>query len=125
MSLTLKQSKFLEEYFKNKGSITKACERAGVAKTTFYSWLKNRGFKSKFEELKESFEREIFDRIYSLTEKAFDTLEECLKSENSYVKLRAVALILEAYYKLKERELEERIERLEDRVNYHMGERRK
>lgn len=117
MALSIRQNKFLQAYVKS-GVIIKACEEIGLNKGTFYYWLKtSEEFKNKFEEIKKRVEKELFDRVNSLIPKAFDVLEKELESENSYIRLRAVSLILDVYHKQKELNLEERLEKIEELIN--------
>ena len=49
--LKKKQIDFLEEYSSSWGNITMACKNLGIARKTFYNWLKEETFKAAIEEL--------------------------------------------------------------------------
>lgn len=60
------QQLFLDEYFKNLGDITKACETIGITRQSYYKWLKeDPKFVEELNEKKEGFNDKIRRQIIS------------------------------------------------------------
>jgi transposase-like protein len=115
--LSIKQVNFIKAYLKG-GEVNKACESAGISKTTFYNWINEEGeFKKKFQEIKKQVEKDLIEGFNSLIPDVFNVLKSELNNQNAYIRLKAVQLILDSFYKFKSFDLEERLEKIEEAIN--------
>lgn len=117
MGLSIRQSNFINAYLKS-GVINKACEEVKISKGTFFNWIKNNEeFKNRIEEIKKQVEENLIDGIRDLIPEAFNVLKSELNNQNAYIRLKAVQLILDSFYRFKSFDLEERLEKIEEVIN--------
>jgi hypothetical protein len=75
-------------------TITEGIEKAGIARTTFYEWLKEATFREEFErQRKDIIEQGLHELKMSVSEAAM-VLRELLKSESEGVRLKSAVEIL-------------------------------
>ena len=61
-----KQSLFLKSYFDTLGNISEACKKIKIGRTTYYDWMTEEQFKSKFNDITEAFDDGIETTIRAL-----------------------------------------------------------
>ncbi|MDI3543060.1 MAG: hypothetical protein PWP57_663 [Candidatus Atribacteria bacterium] len=100
-------------------TVAEASRRSGVSEKTIYVWLKEPEFQEIFREVKRCFISLTLSRLEGITGEAIETLREImLTGEGESPRVSASKAILETVLKLYEYEqLEERIAKLEERVN--------
>lgn len=95
-------------------TIEKACEKAGVASTTYWHWMQSASFLTEYRTARRGILENIVARMQSLGFSAIDTLEKNLNCENPSVEIRSAAIILEQSLKGVELlDLENRIAQME------------
>jgi len=96
---------------------TQGCEKAKINKTTLYKWLKNPEFKAELDRQRSEIVEAAFGMIAQNIEKAISTLVGLLDTSDDRVKRLTSNDIIGHFLKHKElRELEERIGRIEERL---------
>lgn len=96
---------------------TQGCEKAKINKTTLYKWLKNPEFKVELDRQRSEIVEAAFGMIAQNIEKAVSTLVGLLDTGDDRVKRLTANDIIGHFLKHKElRDLEERIERIEERI---------
>jgi len=60
------QIAFLDHYFKQKGNISKACKKVGVDRTRYYDWMKNPQFQQAMQDVIESHNDLVIEKILKL-----------------------------------------------------------
>jgi hypothetical protein len=96
---------------------TQGCEKAKINKTTLYKWLKNPEFRTELDRQRSEIVEAAFGMIAQNIEKAVSTLVGLLDTGDDRVKRLTANDIIGHFLKHKElRELEERIERIEERI---------
>ena len=105
-------------------TIAEASRKAGVSERTIYVWLKTPEFQEVFREVKRQFITLSLSRLEGITGEAIETLREIMLSgEGESPRVSASKAILETALKLYEYEqLEERITKLEERLNENQRE---
>ena len=94
------------------------CKKARVSKTTFYTWMQDEGFAAEFERQRNEIIEVAFGMIAQNIEKAVTTLVGLLDSKNERVKRLTANNIIGHFLKRKElKDLEERIQRIEERLD--------
>lgn len=92
-NLTPKQQRALESYILD-GNAAKAARAGGVARQTFYEWLKHPAFQAELTRLQDESIKNMGRRVLSLGERAAQTLEDALKEDQPMTtRLRAAALV--------------------------------
>lgn len=99
-------------------SYEEGCKKARVSKTTFYTWMQDKSFAAEFDRQRTEIVEAAFGMIAQNIEKAVTTLVGLLDSKDERVKRLTANDIVGHYLKHKEIEdLEERIERIEERLD--------
>lgn len=100
-------------------TIAEASRKAGVSMRTIYVWLKEPEFQEVFREVKKQFISLTLSRLEGITGEATETLREImLTGVGESPRVSASKAILDTVLKLYEYEqLEERITKLEERIN--------
>ncbi len=114
--LTQKQSYFLEVYL-TEPVLSEACRKANISRQSYYKWLNDKEFRERLKEIQKGVIEGVKERLDKLTVKALDELDKLLSKSNDNVKVRCIGIVLDNLFKAKELELEERIEKLEERLD--------
>lgn len=118
--LTARQRKALP-YLLEIPNVSAACKKAGIATTTFYSWLKNSSeFRTALEEGRNKLLQESFHSLAIGTKYATNCLIglSANNQEESTIRLRASAEVLNQFGKFRDSfEIEERIKKLEGKIH--------
>jgi hypothetical protein len=85
-------------------SVEEGCRAAGITPTTWYKWLKDKGFKAEVDRQREAITAEALDRLKGAVTSAVEGLKGLLDAEEKNIRLRACGEVLD--YFLKARELE-------------------
>ncbi|OGI03159.1 MAG: hypothetical protein A2Y25_08370, partial [Candidatus Melainabacteria bacterium GWF2_37_15] len=91
--LTPKQKEVISEFIKI-GKIEQACEQAGIARSTYYEWLKIPEFQKELQQQQEQVYESTVSSMKYLFSKAVETQEQLLNSENERVRLRVSSSII-------------------------------
>jgi transposase-like protein len=75
-------------------SVEKVSEVSHVTRQTVYNWLSQEDFKTDLKEKQREYFSRLSKRMTSLTLKALDVIEECLRSRNESIRLRACGIAL-------------------------------
>ena len=98
----------------------KGCKMARISKTTFYAWLQDEAFAVEFDRQKNEIVEAAFGMIAMNIEKAITTLVGLLDTGDDRVKRLTANDIIGHFLKRRELvDLEERIERIEERLETH------
>lgn len=92
-NLTAKQLKAIPVILATK-THAEAIRQLRIAKSTFYSWLKDEAFKDELQATRDLILSEAYSRLKSATSLAVDILIQLLKSEAEHIKLRTATEIL-------------------------------
>ena len=96
---------------------TQGCEKAKINKTTLYKWLKNPEFRTELDRQRSEIVEAAFGMIAQNIEKAVSTLVGLLDTGDERVKSLTANDIVNHFLKRRELvDLEERIERIEERL---------
>jgi len=115
--LTTKQAKAIPVLLAAR-SYEAGCKKAKVSKTTFYTWMQDEGFAAEFDRQRNEIIEVAFGMIAQNIEKAVTTLVGLLDSKNERVKRLTANNIIGHFLKRKElKDLEERIQRIEERLD--------
>jgi hypothetical protein len=96
---------------------TQGCEKAKINKTTLYKWLKNPEFRTELDRQRSEIVEAAFGMIAQNIEKAVSTLVGLLDTGDDRVKRLTANDIVNHFLKRRELvDLEERIERIEERI---------
>ena len=96
---------------------TQGCEKAKINKTTLYKWLKNPEFRTELDRQRSEIVEAAFGMIAQNIEKAVSTLVGLLDTGDDRVKRLTANDIVNHFLKRRELvDLEERIERIEERL---------
>jgi hypothetical protein len=97
---------------------TQGCEKAKINKATIYKWLKNPEFKVELDRQRNEIVEAAFGMIAQNIEKAVTTLVGLLDTSDNRVKRLTANDIINHFLKRRELvDLEERIERIEERLD--------
>ena len=97
---------------------TEGCQKAKINKTTLYKWLKEPEFKAELDRQRDDVAAEAFGVLSQGLTKAVETLVGLLASKDDRLKRLTANDIIGHFLKYKElKELEERVEAIEDRLN--------
>lgn len=92
----------------------KACEKAGVAVTTYWRWLQQKDFLKEYRWARRSILENTVAKLQSLSHEAIETLERNLNCGNPAVEIRCAQIILEQSIKgVDMLDVENRLEMLE------------
>ena len=91
-------------------SIEEGCRMAGIAKQTWYNWMRDEGFKEAVCEQREAVVSEALDRLKAAVTGAVEGLTGLVNAEEKNIRLRACAEVID--YVMKARELEDLERRL-------------
>jgi hypothetical protein len=98
-------------------TIAEGCKAAKISRDTFYSWLKDLGFKAEFEAQRKAIIDIALHELKGLSGEAVKVLRELLKAENEGVRLRTATAIIENVMKSIEMEdINKRLDELERRI---------
>ncbi len=115
--LTTKQAKAIPILLAAK-NYEEGCKSAQVSKTTFYSWMQDETFASEFDRQRSEIVDAAFSMIAQNIEKAVSTLVGLLDTGDDRVKRLTANDIIGHFLKRRELvDLEERIERIEERLD--------
>jgi AcrR family transcriptional regulator len=115
-ALTARQTRVIP-YLLDASSFEEGCKRAGVSKTTAYTWLKEEIFRQELRRQRDELIERALDSLKANVSKATETLVKLLDSESEPMQARAAEDIIEFAQKAFEHEeLEKRIEALEERL---------
>ncbi len=96
----------------------KGCKAARISKSTFYNWMQDEGFAAEFCRQRNEIVEAAFGLIAQNIEKAVSTLVGLLDTGDERVKRLAANDIIGHFLKHKElKDLEERIQRIEERLD--------
>jgi hypothetical protein len=99
-------------------SILDGCEKAGVSKSTFYTWMQVDVFRAEFERQRKLIIDEGLHKLKISADKAVDVLYSLLDSGSEVTKFRTATAILEHIGKFIEtEELEKRIVAIERKIS--------
>jgi transposase-like protein len=86
---------------------------AGVAESTIYNWLNEKSFKTKLKDAKARVYDESTAQIYGLASAAIEVLKRGLNGRATSIEVNTAKIVIAHISKLRELELGERIEKLE------------
>jgi len=100
-------------------TIDAACQKAKVAPTTYWRWMREAGFLREYRNARRGILENTVAKLQSIVFGAIDTLERNLSCENPSVEVRAASIVLEQSIKgLEMLDLEARVETLESLLRY-------
>ena len=112
-TLSTKQEKLLAHLLSER-TIDSACQKANVAVTTYWRWMKDPLFLSHYRELRRGLMENAIAKIQASVFTAIETLDRNLNCENASVEIRCASIILEQSIKgIELLDLAHRIEGLE------------
>ena len=115
--LTTRQAKAIPVLLASK-SYEEGCKKARISKTTFYTWMQDEGFAAEFQRQRSEIVETAFDMIAQSVEKAVTTLVGLLDSKDERIKRLTANDIIGHFLKRRELvDLEQRIQRIEERLN--------
>ena len=91
-------------------SIEEGCRMAGIAKRTWYNWMRDEGFKEAVSERREAVSSEALDHLKAALTRAVEGLTGLVDAQEKNIRLRACAEVID--YFMKARELEDMERRL-------------
>lgn len=103
-------------------SIEQGCRMAGIAKQTWYNWMRDEEFENEVYRRREVVISEALDRLKTAVSTAVEGLTGLVDSEEKIIRLRACGQVL--HYFMKTREIEE-IERRLSALERAVGENEK
>jgi hypothetical protein len=117
--LTTKQTKAIPVLIAA-SSYEKGCKNARISKTTFYNWMQDETFATEFDRQRSEIVEAAFGMIAQNIEKAVSTLVGLLDTGDDRVKRLTANDIINHFLKHKElKDLEERIQQIEQRLEKH------
>ena len=116
LRLTTKQAKAIPILLSAK-SYEQGCKKAKISKTTLYTWMQDEDFALEFYRQRSEIAEAALGMITQNTEKAVKTLVGLLDSKDERIKRLTANDLIGHFLKHKElKDLEERIERIEERL---------
>ena len=95
-----------------------ACNKAQVAPSTLWRWMKNDAFVKEYRKIRRDILENAVAKLQSLAFQAIDTLERNLNCENPASEIRSAQIILEQTIRgVETLDVEERLEYMETVVN--------
>lgn len=100
-------------------TIDVACQKANVAPTTYWRWMREQQFLFAYRAARRGIFENTVAKLQSIVFAAVDTLERNLNCENPAVEIRAAAIVLEQSLKgLEILDVEARLETLESLIKF-------
>ena len=97
------------------GNVDKACQEAGIARATFYLWLKDENFVAELRAQQETVYNRILIELHGLLSKSIDVYRELLDGEDDSLRFRTATAVIENTVKLTEqKELKDRLDKIEE-----------
>jgi len=95
-------------------SVEIACQKSGISRNTYYTWIKDEPFRKELERRRQSIVNATLDGLKSYFIQAIDILAKLMHSENEAISRLACKDIIEYTFRTIEfRDLEERLQYLE------------
>jgi len=119
IDLNIRQDRFLKALLEAP-NIEKACEMAGINKTTGYKYLKDKKFLVEYRSLRREAMQQVTARLQKKSEEAVEVLAEIMldKANSPNARVQAAKNTLEvAYRSIDQDDLAERIEKVEEFMN--------
>jgi len=103
-------------------NIEEGCRSARITTQTWYTWLREEGFKAEVDRQREEVISEALDRLKAAVNEAVEGLTALMGAEEKNIRLRACERVLDFLLKSKElEEIEERLSELEKAVGGKRG----
>ncbi|MGG5369517.1 phage replication protein [Enterococcus sp. AZ196] len=118
IELNIRQDRFLKALLEAP-SIEKACEMAGINKTTGYKYLKDDKFLTEYRKLRREAMQQVTARLQKASEEAVEVLREVMtdKKASPSSKVQAAKNVLEiAYRSIELDDIQERIAMIENKM---------
>lgn len=118
IDLNIRQDRFLKALLEAP-SIEKACEMAGINKTTGYKYLKDEKFLTEYRKLRREAMQQVTARLQKASEEAVNVLREVMNDKNASPnsKVQAAKNVLEiAYRSIELDDIQERIAMIENKM---------
>jgi hypothetical protein len=97
------------------GNIDKACRAAGVARATFYLWLKDVSFVAELRAQQETVYNRILIELHGLLGKSIEVYRELLDCDDDSLRFKTATAVIENTIKLTEqKELKDRLDKIEE-----------
>lgn len=99
-------------------NIDQACKQAQISRQTYYDWLKDKEFNKELKKQQDSIYKNALIELKNLNTVAIKVYRDLLDSNDESIKFRTASAILELTNKLIEnKEIKEKLETIEDRLN--------
>jgi ACT domain-containing protein len=96
-------------------NIEKACSKAGISKSTYYSWLSQKPFSEELKKQQNIIVDSAINKLRGCFALAVEELVNLLKSKKESIRLRTVEKIIEFNLSIEElKSIQERLSRLEE-----------
>ena len=118
VDLNIRQDRFLKALLEAP-SIEKACELAGINKTTGYKYLKDDKFLSEYRKIRREAMQQVTARLQKTSEEAVNVLREVMndKEASPSARVQSAKNVLEiAYRSIELDDMQERIESIETKL---------
>jgi transcription initiation factor IIE alpha subunit len=103
-------------------NIEEGCRSAKITTQTWYTWLREGGFKAEVDRQREAVISEAMDRLKAAVNEAVEGLTALMGVEEKNIRLRACERVLEYFLKTKEiEEIEQRVSELEKAIGGKRG----
>ena len=103
-------------------NIEEGCRTAKITTQTWYTWLREGGFKAEVDRQREAVISEAMDRLKAAVNEAVEGLTALMGVEEKNIRLRACERVLEYFLKTKEiEEIEQRVSELEKAIGGKRG----
>jgi hypothetical protein len=103
-------------------NIEEGCRTAKITTQTWYTWLREEGFKAEVDRQREVVISEALDRLKAAVNEAVERLTALMGAEEKNIRLRACERVLEYFLKTKEiEEIEQRVCELEKAIGGKRG----
>ena len=101
-------------------SVAEGARRAGISRATFYRWLADPDFQHELQSLSDEAAALARARLQQLMLRSLEVIEDSLDDETSRDRFRAAIEALKlARNVVRDREIDRRLDRLEDAVHLH------
>lgn len=118
IELNIRQDRFLKALLEAP-SIEKACELAGINKTTGYKYLKDDKFLSEYRKIRREAMQQVTARLQKTSEEAVNVLREVMndKAASPNARVQSAKNVLEiAYRSIELDDIQERLESIESKI---------
>lgn len=120
-NLTAKQKRIIP-FLVSARSVEEARRSAGVSQETVWRWMKNPVFRKELETAQDRVVNEALDHLKASVTLAVQTLTDTMTEGEPPLKVRAAALTLDYFFKVRElQELESRLKRVEEILETESG----